>query len=97
MAVFGLDAYSPEEIARRVETVGVTKARLPFMSLAMLGVLAGAFIALGSVYYTLVASDAALTFAASRVLGGFVFSLGLVLVVVAGGELFTGNNLIAMA
>jgi formate/nitrite transporter len=63
----------------------------------MLGILAGAFIALGSLYYTLVASDASLGFAASRVLGGLVFSLGLILVVVAGGELFTGNNLIAMA
>src|SRR5690349_1164344 len=63
----------------------------------MLGVLAGAFIALGALYYTLVASDASLGFAAMRVLGGLVFSMGLVLVIVAGGELFTGNNLIAMA
>ena len=63
----------------------------------MLGLLAGGFIALGALYYTLVASDATLGFAATRVLGGVVFSLGLVLVVVAGGELFTGNNLLAMA
>jgi len=96
-AVFGFDAYSPAEIARRVGDVGVAKAQLPIMSTAMLGVLAGAFIALGSLYYTLVASDATLGFAATRVLGGLVFSTGLVLVVVAGGELFTGNNLIAMA
>ena len=97
MAVFGLDAYSPAEIARRVNEVGIAKARLPVAATAMLGVLAGAFIALGSLYYTLVASDATLGFAASRVLGGLVFSLGLVLVIVAGGELFTGNNLLAMA
>jgi formate transporter len=63
----------------------------------MLGVLGGAFIALGCLWFTLVASDAALSFAATRVLGGFVFSLGLILVVVAGAELFTGNNLLAMA
>ena len=97
MAVFGFDAYSPADIARRVNDVGVVKAHLPITASAMLGVLAGAFIALGSLYYTLVASDATLGFAATRVLGGLVFSLGLVLVVVAGGELFTGNNLLAMA
>lgn len=97
MAVFGFAAYSPVEIARRVSDVGVVKARLPFLTTSMLGVLAGAFIALGSLYYTLVASDATLGFAAQRVLGGVVFSVGLVLVVVAGGELFTGNNLLAMA
>jgi formate/nitrite transporter len=95
--VFGFDAYSPEEIAERVEDVGVAKARLPFLSLVVLGVLAGAFIGLGALYFTLVTSDATLGFAASRLLGGLAFSLGLILVVVAGAELFTGNNLIAMA
>ena len=97
MAVFGFDAYSPEEIARRVNDVGAAKAHLPIAATAMLGVLAGAFIAIGSLYYTLVAADATLGFAATRVLGGVAFSVGLVLVVVAGGELFTGNNLLAMA
>jgi len=63
----------------------------------MLGVLAGAFIGLGAMYAVIVMSDAGLGFAAQRVLGGVVFSLGLILVVVAGAELFTGNNLIAMA
>ena len=95
--VFGFDAYSPVEITRRANEVAIAKAHLPIAATAMLGVLAGAFIALGSLYYTLVASDATLGFAASRVLGGMVFSVGLVLVVVAGGELFTGNNLLAMA
>ena len=59
--------------------------------------LAGAFIGLGALYFTLVVSDASLGFAAARVTGGVVFSLGLLLVVVAGAELFTGNNLLAMA
>jgi formate transporter len=77
--------------------VGVAKARLPWLTQALLGVLAGAFVGLGAMMFTLVASDAWLGFAASRLLGGLVFSLGLVLVVVAGAELFTGNNLIAMA
>ncbi|HUL92149.1 MAG TPA: formate/nitrite transporter family protein [Burkholderiales bacterium] len=95
--LYGFDAYSPGEIARRVEEVGVAKARMPLLPLVMLGVLAGGFIGLGALFYTLVASDATLGFAAQRLLGGAAFSLGLVLVVVAGAELFTGNNLIAMA
>ena len=69
---------------------------MPLMTMTMLGVLAGAFIGLGAMYFTLVVSDPSIGFAAGRVLGGVVFSLGLVLVVVAGAELFTGNNLLAM-
>ncbi len=95
--LFGFDAYSPREIAERVESAGVAKARLSFLPMAMLSVLAGAFIGLGGLYFTLVVSDASLGFAAGRVLGGLVFSLGLILVVVAGAELFTGNNLLVMA
>ena len=97
MDMNGFDAYAPKEIAARVEAVGVAKARLPLLQTTLLGMLAGAFISLGALYYTLVASDATLGFAASRVLGGVCFSLGLLLVVVAGAELFTGNNLFAMA
>lgn len=95
--VFGFDCYSPKEIAERVENVGVTKANLPLLSQVALGVLAGGFIGLGAMFFTLVVSDASLSFAIARVLGGVVFSLGLILVVVAGAELFTGNNLLVMA
>src|SRR5262245_50780880 len=63
----------------------------------MLSVVAGGSIGLGALYYTIVASDPSLGFAATRVLGGLVFSLGLALVLVGGAELFTGNNLIVMA
>jgi formate transporter len=93
----GFDAYSPKEIAERVRGVSIAKAATPLLSLVMLGILAGAFIGLGSLFYVIVVSDPALGFAASRVLGGVAFSLGLLLVVVAGAELFTGNNLLAMA
>jgi formate transporter len=95
--VFGLDAYAPKELAARIDDVGMVKARLPWATQALLGVLAGAFIGLGALMFALVASDATLGFAATRFLGGLVFSLGLVLVTVAGAELFTGNNLIVMA
>lgn len=95
--LLGSDAHTPAEVARRVETTGVAKARLALVPLAMLGFLAGAFIGLGSMLYVMVKADAGLGFAASQLAGGLVFSLGLLLVVVAGAELFTGNNLLAMA
>ena len=90
------DAYAPAQIAARLDDFCAIKARLPLLTLIMLGLLAGAFIGLGGLMFALVASDASLGFAASRLLGGLAFSLGLMLVVVAGAELFTGNNLLAM-
>ena len=94
---YGFDAFSPAQIAERVNELGVTKARLPLLSLVMLGLLAGVFIGLGALFFVIVQSDPSLGFAAKHVVGGVVFSLGLLLVVVAGAELFTGNNLLAMA
>jgi formate transporter len=95
--LYGFDAFSPPQIAERIEQVGVAKLRLPWPATAMLGLLAGAFIGLGAVLFVLVKSDATLGFAAGQLLGGLAFSLGLLLVVVAGAELFTGNNLMVMA
>lgn len=97
MGIYGFDAFSPAEIIAKVETVGVAKARLPLASMLMLALLGGAFIGLGALYYVVVRSDPGLGFATRQVLGGAVFSLGLLLVVVAGAELFTGNNLLVMA
>src|SRR5262249_52584300 len=95
--IFNFNAYSPAEIQDAIENVGVKKANLPFLSCFMLSMVAGGGIGLGALYYTIVASDPTLSFAATRVLGGLVFSLGLVIVLVGGAELFTGNNLIVMA
>jgi formate/nitrite transporter FocA (FNT family) len=95
--LFGFDAFAPREIAARIEAIGVTKARLPLLSTLMLAVLAGAFIGLGALNFMLVRSDPTLGFAARQLGGGVAFSLGLILVVVAGAELFTGNNLLVMA
>lgn len=91
------DAWAPREIAARVESVGVAKARSDLLSVLVLAVLAGAFISLGGLFYLVVVTDSELGFGVTRLLGGLAFSLGLVLVVVAGAELFTGNNLISMA
>ncbi len=95
--IFGTDAYAPPQISARVEQVGVAKANLGTLPLFVLGILAGGFIGLGALSFTIVLADTTLSFAASRLVGGVAFSLGLILVVVAGAELFTGNNLLVMA
>jgi formate/nitrite transporter len=92
-----IDAFLPAAMAERAEDVGVKKANLDFWSMFALAVLAGSFIGLGAEFYTLVITDSGLAFGLNKLLGGLVFSLGLILVVVAGAELFTGNNLIVMA
>jgi formate transporter len=85
-------------MARRAEEVGVRKAVMDAPRTFTLAVLAGAFIALGGVFATTALAGAgAAPWGATRVLGGVAFSLGLVLVMVGGAELFTGNNLIVMA
>ncbi|MGI9515543.1 MAG: formate/nitrite transporter family protein [Pirellulaceae bacterium] len=90
-------AYSPRQVAWKVESIGVSKARSNLLTVLVLAVLAGAFISLGAILFTVVVTGSQLGFGVTRLLGGLSFSLGLVLVVVAGAELFTGNNLIAMA
>lgn len=93
-----LDALLPAEMAAKAEQVGVKKAHLPALSMLVLSVLAGAFIALGALFSTTVVAGASgLPYGLVRLLAGLVFSLGLILVVVGGAELFTGNNLIVMA
>jgi formate/nitrite transporter len=93
------DALMPPEIARTAERVGVAKTRLPWPGLFALAVLAGAFIALGSMFATtvLAGADGTVPFGVSRLMAGAAFCLGLVLVVAGGAELFTGNTLIVMA
>lgn len=93
----GIDAFKPMEVARRIEEAGVGKAALHAMPLAVLSVMAGIFIALGAAAFTAVMAGTDAAYGPARFLGGLVFSLGLVLVVIAGAELFTGNALIVMA
>jgi formate transporter FocA len=94
-----IDALIPPEMAAKAEDIGVKKAGMGWRNLFVLAVLAGAFIALGAIFATTVTAGAAdkLAFGVTRLLGGLAFCLGLILVVVAGAELFTGNNLIIMA
>ncbi len=92
------DALPPREMAEKAEQVGVAKAGMSVADTFALSVLAGAFISMGAIFATTVtAGGSTLPYGVSRLLGGLAFSLGLILVVVAGAELFTGNNLIVMA
>ena len=91
------DAHPPAAVAEKAETVAVTKAKLNTLSTVLLGILAGVFIGLGAMFCTLVTTDAGLGFGLTKLLGGLAFSLGLILVVIAGSELFTGNCLIVMS
>ena len=92
-----IDAYKPAKIAELVESVGVKKALLAPVPTIVLGLMAGAFIAFGAMFYTLVVTNTGMGLGPTRLLGGVAFSLGLILVGVGGAELFTGNNLIVMA
>jgi len=96
---YPFDALLPAEMAEKAELSGVRKATLDIPSCFTLAVLAGAFIALGAAFATTVVAggSGALPFGVVRLLAGIVFSLGLILVLVGGAELFTGNNLIVMA
>ena len=92
-----LNVIPPARIAVLVEQVGVAKVNLPAHKMLTLAFLAGTFIAFGAVYYTVVITGSDLGYGPTRLLGGLAFSLGLILIVVGGAELFTGNALITMA
>jgi formate/nitrite transporter len=87
---------APDEIAETLFRVGKEKSRKPTFNLVILGLLAGAFIAFGGVLETVIITNTSEIFGLgiTRFLAGSVFSVGLILVIVAGAELFTGNNLI---
>lgn len=94
-----LDALIPAEMAAKAEAIGIRKSKTPAFTVFVLAILAGAFVALGSIFATTTAAglSGVLPYGVIRLLMGLVFNLGLILVLVGGAELFTGNNLIVMA
>lgn len=94
--IIDIDAYSPPQIADRIDKVALVKAKLSFAQTFLLGILAGVYIAIGAQFATFVTSDSTLHFGLTSFIAGTVFSLGLMLVVIGGAELFTGNCLIIM-
>ncbi|MFZ2727279.1 MAG: formate/nitrite transporter family protein [Methylococcaceae bacterium] len=97
MENFNVDAYKPKEIADRIEQISISKSITDISRIFALSLLAGAFIAFAAVFYTVVVHNSTLSLGLTRLMGGLSFCLGLILVVVAGAELFTGNNLLVMA
>lgn len=95
--VSSTEALTPAQITQKADDLGVTKSEMSFGRSFALSILAGAFIAMGAMFFSLVVGDPALPFAVQRVLGGVTFCLGLALVVVCGAELFTGNTMIVMS
>ncbi len=91
------DSLQPREIAEKMEKVGVQKVNLNSFSAFILAITAGAFIALGGIYFTFATSQIIVTRPFTQIIGGMVFSMGLILVVIAGAELFTGNHLAIMS
>lgn len=93
-----IGSLMPPEMALACETAGYTKATRDALTLVVLGILAGAFIAFGAIFMTVVTTGAAdLPWGISRLLGGLVFSTGLIMVIVGGAELFTGDSLMIVA
>ena len=91
------DAYVPAEMAKRAEASAIRKANRDFVSAFFLAIQAGAFIALGAAFFTLVIHDSPLGWGLTKLVGGLTFSLGLILVIIAGADLFTGDTLMVMA
>jgi formate transporter len=91
------DAILPASMAVRAEQSGVTRAATDPLTVFVLSILAGAFVAFGAIFATTVTAGGGLSYGVGRLLTGLVFSAGLVMVIIAGAELFTGNNLIVMA
>lgn len=92
------DLFLPPVMAQKAEDLGARKTRMPFNKTLPLAVLGGAFIALGAIFCTItLAGSAAMPYGLGRMAGGIAFCLGLILVVIGGAELFTGNNLIVIA
>ena len=87
------DCRPPAEMAIKMEATGVTKANGDILTISLLGILAGFFIGLGAMFCTLATTNINIGFGLGKLVGGVVFCLGLILVVVAGAELFTGNAL----
>ena len=93
------EALLPAAMAEKAEQLGVKKASADAVTLFVLAILAGAFIALGGIFATTATAGTSgvLPFGLIRLVMGLCFTLGLILVIVAGAELFTGNMLIVMA
>jgi len=95
--ILDLDAYSPEEVVRRVMQVGVKKVRFPMVITLMLGIMGGCFISLGALYQVVVMANPAISDSTSAVVSPLFYAMGYIIAFIAGAEIFTTNNLAVMS
>jgi formate/nitrite transporter len=92
-----IDPLKPQEVAARLEATGVQRGFLTTRSLVLLGLLGGVYIGFGGALATLALADSAIGYGLGRLAAGAAFSVGLIMLILAGGELFTGNSLMTLA
>ena len=90
------DSFAPAQMAKRAQESAIRKANRDFISALFLAIQAGSFIAFGAAFFTLVIHDSPMGLGLTKLVGGMVFSLGLILVIVAGADLFTGDTMMVM-
>ena len=95
--VLDLDAYSPDEVTRRVMHIGVKKVRFPGVITLMLGILGGCFISLGALYQVVVMANPDISDSTSAVVSPLFYGMGYIIAFIAGTEIFTTNNLALMS
>lgn len=95
--VFGLDAYSPEQVVERVMQVGVKKVRLPYMKTFALGMLGGCYISLGALYQVVVMANPDISPTAAAIISPLFYAMGYTIGFISGAEIFTSNNLTVMS
>ena len=88
---------SASEITRKIVERGIEKSKMSFLSTVMLAILAGVFLGIGGIYFTFSTAQITMNVFFTQIFGGVTFSLGLILIVIAGAELFTGNNLMVIS
>jgi formate transporter len=97
LPIFDFDAYSPEEVAKRVEQIGVKKVRFPAPVTLVLGILGGSFISLGVMYYLFTIANPAGHPGLAQIFAPLFYAMGYILAFLAGAEVFTTNNLAMMS
>ena len=95
--IIDIDASTPEEIADKAELAGIARTNLGALTLFVLSILAGVFIALGTQLFMLVTHTATSSYGLNQLIGGAAFTLAMVLIVISGAEVFVGNRLVAMS
>lgn len=94
---YGIDAYEPKQIAEQVLRIGVKKTKYPFYKTLTLGLMGGGFISLGALYELYVMAHPFIDVGVAALVAPLFYAMGYIIAFIAGAEIFTTNNLSAMA